>query len=171
MNTPFIRPATAEDVPRLLELVAQAQAYFRAAGIDQWQDGYPNAAVLQADREKGASYVIEENSCVLATFMAGCEEDPNYAHIDGAWRTQGVPYAVLHRIAVEETAKGKGLAAQAVAFACRLAAARQVGSVRVDTHAQNTSMRRMLEKNGFVLCGGITLQSGAPRVAYERLLP
>lgn len=171
MNTLLIRPATAQDIPRMLQLVAQAQAYFCAAGIDQWQDGYPNAAVLQADIAKGASYIIEENGCILATFMAGCEEDPNYAHIDGAWRTHTMPYAVLHRIAVEENAKGKGVAAQAVAFACRLAQAQQVGSVRVDTHAQNASMRRMLEKNGFVLCGHITLQSGAPRVAYERLLP
>ena len=31
-------------------------------------------------------------------------------------------------------------------------------------------MRRMLEKNGFVYCGIIYLESGDERVAYERIV-
>ena len=39
--------------------------------------------------------------------------------------------------------------------------------VKIDTHEGNIAMRKMLEKNGFVHCGVILLESGAERVAYQ----
>lgn len=164
-----IRHATTDDLPALRQIVAQAQLFFCENGIDQWQDGYPDDAVLLGDIAHNTSYVLEVDGAVRAMFMTACEDDPNYAHIDGAWLTQGQPYAVLHRIAVEGTAKGGGLAGCIVEFVCNVAAG-HAQSVRVDTHCDNAPMRRMLEKHGFLYCGKITLGSGAPRVAYEKIV-
>lgn len=166
-----IRPATAADLEACLRIIAQAQAYFCRAGVDQWQDGYPDVSILRSDIVRGASYlIVDAADAVRATFMTAVESDPNYAAIDGAWRTRGMPYAVLHRIAIDEAVKGAGLAGMAVAFAAQNAAD-SAASLRADTHADNAAMRRMLKKNGFVYCGRITLANGAPRVAYEKLLP
>ena len=165
-----LRPATKADIPSMLHLIAQAQTYLAAQGIDQWQDGYPDLAVLEADVAAQNSYVMAENNAVIATFMAACEDDPNYAHIEGAWRTQGVPYAVLHRIAVDPAYKGAGLAAKAVDFVSTAFLESGARSVRADTHPNNASMRRLLEKTGFVLCGNITLERGGLRVGYEKVL-
>ena len=46
--------------------------------------------------------------------------------------------------------------------------------IRIDTHRQNASMQRMLEKNGFAYCGIIYLQdgaeAGAERLCFDKLL-
>ena len=47
------RRSTNEDVPGIMGIVRQAQRYLRESGIDQWQDGYPNEAVLYSDVESG----------------------------------------------------------------------------------------------------------------------
>ena len=31
-----------EDVDRVMEIIKQAQLYFKEKGINQWQNGYPN---------------------------------------------------------------------------------------------------------------------------------
>lgn len=167
-NTPFhLRAAEAADAPEILALYAQARAWFAAHGVDQWQDAYPDAA-LPEDLARGESYVIEARGRVAATFMTGAGPDAAYARMEtGAWRTFG-PYAVLHRVAVDEAWKGRGLAGLAVAYACRRFAG--MASLRGDTHADNRSMQRMLEKNGFVRCGVIHLADGAPRIAFEKVL-
>ena len=41
--------------------------------------------------------------------------------------------------------------------------------LRIDTHEDNLVMQHVLEKNGFTKCGIIYLESGDPRLAYEKL--
>mgnify|MGYP002304570748 FL=1 len=43
------RPARPGEQERILEIIGQAQAQMRAAGSDQWQDGYPNEETFQED--------------------------------------------------------------------------------------------------------------------------
>ena len=40
-------------------------------------------------------------------------------------------------------------------------------NVRVDTHANNTTMQRLIEKSGFKECGIIHVRDGSPRIAYH----
>lgn len=41
-----------------MEIIKQAQCYFKKQGIDQWQNGYPNSTVIKQDIEKKESYVL-----------------------------------------------------------------------------------------------------------------
>ena len=43
--------------------------------------------------------------------------------------------------------------------------------LRADTHADNKVMQHLLEKNGFVRCGNITLADGTSRIAYHCTVP
>ena len=43
-------------------------------------------------------------------------------------------------------------------------------SIKVDTHKQNESMKKMLSNNGFQYCGIIFLEDGSERVAYEKVI-
>ncbi len=45
------RRAEPDDVPGVMQIVAQAQRYLRESGVDQWQDGYPREEVLYGDIE------------------------------------------------------------------------------------------------------------------------
>lgn len=167
-----IRRAQAADLPAAMAIIEAARAHFKNSGIDQWQDGYPDVGALLRDGAAGHWYVAELDGQVAATFMAAMESDTNYAVIkQGHWRTSGTPYAVLHRIAVQDACKGCGIGACVVRFISDTFSPQGARSLRGDTHADNASMRRMLEKSGFVRCGVIHLQDGAPRDAFEALLP
>ena len=59
---------------------------------------------------------------------------------EGAWLTGG-DYVVLHRLAVADGEKGRGVAAEFMRRTEALARGRGVGSFRVDTNFDNRYMR------------------------------
>ena len=165
-----IRKATYDDIDAMMEIIKQAQLYFYNHGIDQWQDGYPNATQLNNDITKGHSYVLCDES-IIGTMYFAIEEDINYPGIVGKWLTgNDATYGVIHRIVVDEKYKGQSYANLLLDFAVNKCKENHISSIRIDTHKDNLSMQRFLFKNNFKLCGDITLQSGAPRIALEKVL-
>ena len=140
------RKSTKSDVSKIMEIVKQAQEYFKSQGIDQWQNNYPNDEVINNDINNGESYVMLDGDDIVATTVISFAKEKSYENIlDGKWITNG-DYGVIHRIAVENTHKGKGL----------------------DTHEDNILMQSLLKKNGFEYCGIVYLEDGGKRVAFEK---
>lgn len=164
-----IRKSCLDDVEDIMHLIHQAQNYFKKAGIDQWQDGYPQDTNIIQDIHQGKSYVIQ-NGKILGTMYFAIEEDPTYRVIEGQWKTKHQPYAVIHRIVVDENHKGQNIAHQLLMYACQICQEKQIKSIRIDTHNDNLSMQRFLLKHGFEACGQITLSSGALRIGFEKIL-
>lgn len=167
------RKATAEDLPSIMEICGQAKAFLRARGVDQWQDGYPEERDFRQDIEQGACHVFVKDGRVVAMVTLLAEEEPAYREIEGQWLSDG-PYAVIHRSAVCDDYRGKGIANHFVALCQQECRKLGLHSLRVDTHEQNRPMRTLLENHGFRRCG-IVHYHHAPglvnrRVAYEKLL-
>ena len=168
-----IRKTTSEDAQALLALFDEARATIARLGIDQWQNGYPSAAVVAEDIARGQSYAVTEDGELCGTFVLIEDGEPTYDAIyEGAWKTgnDSRDYVAIHRVAVAVRMRGRGISTAIIQAAA--ARARELGraSLRIDTHQGNVVMRRMLEKHGFVFCGVIYLESGDARVAYEKLL-
>lgn len=163
------RKSEMRDLPAILAILKAARQYFKDQGIDQWQDGYPDSDTIEQDIRQGISWVMEEADQIAATAVISFQEDENYKVMEeGRWLTE-LPYAVIHRIAVQPERKGQGLAGQFFAFAEALCRKNQISAMRVDTHADNRSMRRLIEKCGFQYCGVIRLKRDqALRIAYEK---
>ena len=170
-----IRKTSENDISDVLEIYAEARGTIKSLGIDQWQNGYPTEDVLRDDIARGASYVAESGGNVTATFALIDGGDASYDEIDGGWLTAGRNYTAMHRVAVRVSSRGSGISWMIVDFALRHASENGKSSVRIDTHEGNAVMRRMLEKNGFVYCGVISLrggiEEGQKRVAYEKKCP
>lgn len=163
-----LRLSEEQDIPQIMRIVASAQAYLAAQGIDQWQNGYPNEAVVRSDIEKAYGYVLEEDGRVTGIASLVFDGEPTYEVIyDGAWRTCG-HYACIHRIAVDGSQRGKGTADCLMQGLERLVILEGLDAIRVDTHRQNVVMQGMLARNEYVLCGVIRLQDGAERLAFEK---
>ena len=77
-----IRKSSLDDVKDIMTLIHQAQSYFKKAGIDQWQDGYPQADDIIQDINQGKSYVIEDTK-IIGTMYFAIEDEPTYHIIDG----------------------------------------------------------------------------------------
>ena len=94
--------------------------------------------------------------------------EPAYDAIEGAWLTDG-DYVVLHRMAVADGEKGRGVATEFMRRVEAMACGRGTGSMRVDTNFDNRYMLRMLGRLGFVYCGKVRYRSGE-RLAFEKTL-
>lgn len=166
----IFRKTTYSDIPAILTIITEAQHYLKSKQIDQWQNGYPNEASLRADIDHGYSYVMEENGIIIGTLALIFGTEPTYIHIyEGNWKTTDTCYATLHRVAVANQWKGNGIAGKMLAEVEHICHLHSVSSIRMDTHKENTSMQRMMQKNGFDYCGIIYLEDGAMRLAYELL--
>lgn len=163
------------DLPQVMSIIAQAQAYLASQGVDQWQDGYPDEATMRQDIADQTGYVLEDGGRVVAIATIIFTGEPTYDVIhDGAWTTPE-PYACIHRIAVDASQRGKGTANEMMAASDQRVLAEGMHSIRIDTHEDNLPMQRMLMRNGYTLCGVIYLdrgaEMGAKRVALEKSLP
>lgn len=162
------RKSEKSDVKSIMKIIKQAQEYLKSQGIDQWQNNYPNDDVINSDISKGESYVVEENGNIVATSVISFNKEKTYDIIhEGKWLTDG-KYAVIHRIAVDNTCKGLGVSHKIIEYAEEMCKEKGINSIKIDTHKENLSMQKMLEKNGFKYCGIIHLADGAERLAFEK---
>ena len=167
----FIK-ASMENVPEIMEIITQAQQYFKNNHIDQWQDGYPDESVIKQDIEENASYAVVNEDAVIATAALLLKDEPTYDFIyNGRWLTKNnARYGTVHRIAVAEAYKGQRIASKLIAYLTAVCRKQDCSSIRIDTHEDNHVMQRMLKKEDFSYCGIIYLEDGSKRLAYEKLI-
>lgn len=172
-----IRKTTPNDADAVMAIIEEARRTIAALGIDQWQKGSPNRAMIEEDMALGQGYCVEAEGAVIGTFALISDGEPTYDRIyDGAWLTADrdqagkTAYLAIHRVAISVARRGSGVSTAIISCAADTARRLGRGSLRIDTHRGNVVMRRMLEKHGFIHCGTIYLQNGDERVAYERIL-
>lgn len=165
-----LRKSIEKDIPAIMNIIKDAQKYFRNQGIPQWMNNYPNPEVIKNDIDNGYSYVLLKDEKIVATAAVSFDGEKTYDVIyDGQWLGSG-DYAVIHRIAVDSELKGQGLSSIIIKNLEEICLNRGVKSIKVDTHRTNLSMQKMLKKNGFQYCGIIYLEDKAERFAFEKLL-
>ena len=168
------RPATAEDIPAMEAIAAQARAFLAQNQVDQWQDGYPVGRHFLTDIQRGECYVLTGGTDILGFFVLSTHPEAGYAAItDGKWSADE-PYAVIHRCAVADQWRGSGLADRMVKECERLALEQDIFWLRVDTHKKNKVMQNLLRRNGFQYRGNVLVNISEGhdprRVAYEKRL-
>ena len=105
----LFRPALPDDLERICTIIRQAQAQMRLRGSRQWQNGYPAAAHITDDIDRGYGHVLCTHTGLVVAYGAVVfDGEPAYAEIDGTWLDQA-PYVVLHRLAVAQEVKGQGI--------------------------------------------------------------
>lgn len=162
------RQAQADDTELILEIIGQAKAQMKVLGSTQWQGPYPTTEDIGLDLAHGAGWVLCDNGQVIAYGAAIFDGEPAYAQIEGQWLTEG-PYVVVHRLAVADQAKHRGVATEFMRRVEALAQMRGIGSLRVDTNFDNGYMLRILSTLGFTRCGEIEYKNGR-RIAFEKVI-
>ena len=158
-----IRHTRIDDLPVLRTIFDNARRFMvRTGNPNQWEEGFPPQAVLEADIQAECSYVCVEDGRILATFFFSTAGEPTYRVIrEGAW-LDAAPYGVVHRIAAAE--QGHGAAAYCLDWCLA-----QCGNIRIDTHRDNKPMQRLLARLGYAYCGLIDLEEGrGERLAFQK---
>lgn len=163
-----LRTAAPEDLGKIMELIDQAKAFLKRNGVDQWQNGYPDQTCIEEDIRKGKGYLCIQDQDVVGYVCIDFEGEPAYDTLDGKWLSIQ-PYVAVHRLALDASVRGRGLASQVFEETERLARSREIHSFKVDTDNDNQIMKHLLEKNGFQFCGTICFDN-SEKIAFEKLI-
>lgn len=162
----MIRRANNRDIEAIMGIISDAQAALRELGIDQWQDGYPTAEIIERDIESNAGYVYVEDNMVVGYAAIVLTGEIAYKQIDDhVWGT-GEDYVVVHRLCVGKDFTRKGIALSLIRKAKELAIEAGYSGFRIDTHRGNVRMLSMMDRLGFEYRGIIRYDSGE-RLAYD----
>lgn len=162
------RKSVLEDIAGIMKVINKAKISLKEAGINQWQNGYPNEKVIEDDINRGESYVATIDGTIVGTVAITFDREPHYEAIrEGQWMNQEGDYAVIHRIAVDNDYKGQGIAGFLIMQAEKIGEGK-IQSIRIDTHEMNLPMQRVIQREGFVYCGKVDMVDGSERVTFEK---
>jgi GNAT superfamily N-acetyltransferase len=164
---PAIRHASLVDAPALLQLTRDCIAAMRAAGIEQWDEVYPNAEVIARDIAAGALQVMCENDGIAACITIDRHMDPLWKDLD--WNADGDPCAVVHRLMVHPAHQGRGIAKHFMIHAEIVARKMDCRSIRLDCFLQNPASMALYPKLGYRRTGTAQMRKG-PFAGFEKLL-
>ena len=156
-----VRKAIEQDFEKIMEIYRYAQDFMIQSGNpDQWGHFYPDQELVKADIRDGLCHVICDETEIHGVLALLAGDEPTYQYIEnGAWLNDA-PYVAIHRIAGDGQTHG--------IFRCAADYCKSISAnVRIDTHENNTTMQRQIEKNGFKRCGTIYVEDGSPRIAYH----
>jgi RimJ/RimL family protein N-acetyltransferase len=112
---------------------------------------------------------LEDNGEIIGTVAVSFDGEKTYDVIyDGEWLSNG-EYAVIHRMAVDNAYKGRGLSSVLIKYIENICLDKGVHSIKIDTHNENISMQRVIKKNNFKYCGIIYVEDKSARLAFERI--
>ena len=159
-----IRKANYKDLEEIRLIYQSARKFMSDNGNpNQWGNNNPPLSRTEEDLRENNLYVVEDDKDILAVFFYKYGDDPTYRIIyRGSWLNNS-PYGVIHRIAVSDKARGKGIAGICFDFAYS-----QCKNLKIDTHKDNIPMQRALAKHGFKQCGIIHLINGDERIAFQK---
>ena len=164
----IFRQAQAVDIHQIWHILQQAIQQRKDEGSNQWQDGYPNLSVVEADIEKGYGYVLTDGDTIVAYCAILINNEPAYEHLKGTWLTHG-DFVVYHRVAVSSNYLGKGIATKMLRLIEDYAREHNIYSLKADTNFDNEGMLHLFEKLGYTYCGEATYR-GTSRRAFEKVL-
>ena len=161
----YIRKTTCDDLVSVMNIYRGGrEIMLEGKNFHQWPEGYPFLDIIEADIAAGHSYVCVAGDEILAVFHLSPGPEESYGKIDGAW-LDDEPYGVVHRIARLKNNKAKGSGAFCLEWCFE-----KEKNIRIDTHADNIPMRKLLEKQGYKHCGTIRIETGDERMAFQRSL-
>ncbi|MDR1631681.1 MAG: GNAT family N-acetyltransferase, partial [Dysgonamonadaceae bacterium] len=139
----IFRKAEKTDIERVWQIILQAKEQLRRMNSRQWQDGYPTMGNIENDIANGYGYVLCKDKGVIAYGAVILDGEPAYNNIQGKWLSD-LPYVVVHRLAVADEVKNKGMATLFMQKVQELSKQKGVNSFRVDTNFDNLYMQKIL---------------------------
>jgi len=141
-----VRLAEDDDLPSLIALRTEAEAWLRAKGIQQWTDDYFDYArdVLADSVRRGAAWVVESDGQVVATVtLNGPDMD--------FWSPEDVtePALYLGKMIVARSQAGRDLGGTIMNWASLEAASHGQRWLRIDVRRDNTALHHYYLARGF----------------------
>jgi GNAT superfamily N-acetyltransferase len=143
----------------VLDVLADAAAWLRVQGVEQWPDRFPPEWVMPTI-EAGETWLAERDGQIVGSLVVQWD-DPLF------WAGYPSDAGYLHRLAVRR--HGSGLGARLLLWAEHHAAAEGKTHLRLDCVASNQSLRAYYGRAGYEHVGDVTVDEFT-QARYEKRL-
>lgn len=163
------RQAHLEDINSIWEIIKQAKAQMHRLGSTQWSEEYPLYQTIVDDINREEGYVFCDEHHIMGYGVISYNGEAAYHQIEQSWNND-LPYLTVHRLAVADRAKHRGLGLQFMREAENHARTLGISNFRVDTNFDNHYMLRIIEKMGFHYVGDVVYRETQQRMAFEKTI-
>jgi ribosomal protein S18 acetylase RimI-like enzyme len=164
---PIFRRASETDADEVAALFQAALRHLRAEGIDQWDELYPDRAILEEDIAKGEMYLLIDEGKLASAVVLNEEQYEEYS--TAGWIDRDGRTAVVHRLCVHPDLQGQGVGRETMRRCEELLAEAGYSSARLDAFSENRAALRLYEGLGYCRRGTAVFRKGAFGL-YEKLL-
>jgi ribosomal protein S18 acetylase RimI-like enzyme len=145
MNTE-IKQIMPHELDKACEILSSVVAHMKKIGFTQWDEGYPRRDILEKDIQKSELYGAYINGTLAGFAVINSAQDKQYESI--RWQ-YGILYLVVHRLQIDPTFRGQGIAYDLMIYAEKLAKEQGAKAIRLDTRHDNTPAIKLYEKLGY----------------------
>ena len=135
--------------------------------IHQWDDIYPDKAVLAEDITKEQLYIGFEGSDIAVCFVLSEECDEEYKN--GDWKYPEARFKVIHRLCVDPDFQNQGIAAKTLEYIEKLCKCQGYDSIRLDCFTENPYSRKLYDKAGYSVVGYADWRKGRFELREKKL--
>lgn len=160
------RHAMPADLADIMGVLRQAREYQLSCGNCQWREGYPSESIIATDIAGGQAVVLAAAGRV-AGYAVLVAADSGYRDIPLFGADDGSQWCVIHRLALGDRARGRGLGRWFLAALTDHAFRQGMAEVRIDTGEDNRPMRHLAESLGYEYLGEAEFTWGG-RVVYRK---
>jgi hypothetical protein len=154
-----VRLASEDDLDAIEMIVSDAVKIMQAEGNTQWDSLYPLRINFAEDIKNSELYVaIDEDNFDKVCGMTALTEEQSIEYKDCGWDIT-IPAIVMHRMAVNNTCKRKGIASLFFKKQDEISRERGYNLCRVDTFKGNIKMNAAIVKAGYEYSGDVRLLS------------
>lgn len=129
------RPQMTE-AQQIMRLFHRCTEHLRQQGIDQWNEYYPSAAIVQEDIHANTIFIYRQGSDIMGSVTLDGHQPEEYGQLCWEGGSNG-SVLVIHRLAVDPEHQGKGIARQLMDYAEVYARDNGYSSIRLDCFSMN----------------------------------
>ena len=154
----LIRKAQFEDLLDIVSLYKSVVKGMQRAGIIQWDEEYPTREVFSGDIEKQNMYLYILREKLVGAVVLNLEPYSGYSL--GDWKYPSDSYYVLHRLCVDPSVQGQGVATELMYFCEDILREKGISCVRLDTFSGNHPALLLYKKVGYEGVGVMAMRKG-----------
>ncbi|MDD5928982.1 MAG: GNAT family N-acetyltransferase [Spirochaetales bacterium] len=136
-------------------------------GIPQWDEIYPDKAIIKEDIEKAQMYIGTENEKIAVCFVLNTECDEEYKN--GKWSFPDSNFCVIHRLCVSPEFQHKGIAGKTMNYIEELCKENGFDSIRLDCFTKNPYSIKLYNKAGYSVTGYADWRKGRFELREKKL--
>lgn len=151
-----------------MKVIRSCTEEMRLAKIFQWDDIYPNKEQLEEDLKEGTLFVARNGEICLGAVSFNEKQEDAYQQVD--WRGSD-PVLVVHRLCVDPSFQGQGIAKELMSFGEKLAIKRGYAGIRLDAYSGNPKAVGLYERLGYQKAGSVSFpRRDLPFYCFEKIL-